>query len=97
MPLFVITAVDKPGALAVRLEHRPAHLAYMADHATTVKLAGPLLTAAEGGEPFGSMLVVETADLAAAQAFAANDPFALAGLFQSSKVEPWRLTIGSIA
>ncbi len=97
MPLFVITAVDKPGALPVRLEHRPAHLAYLADHAAMVKLAGPFLTAAEGGDPSGSMLIVEAADLAAAQAFAAGDPFATAGLFQSSHVEPWRITIGGFA
>ncbi len=97
MPLFVITAIDKPGALAVRLEHRPAHLAYLADHGGVVKLAGPFLTAAEGGEPRGSLLVVETADLAAAQAFAAGDPYAAAGLFESCKVEPWRITIGGFA
>jgi uncharacterized protein YciI len=97
MPLFVITAYDKPGALAVRLEHRPAHLAYMADHGDVVKLAGPFLTAAEDGEPRGSLLVVEAEDRAAAQAFAAGDPFAVAGLFESSKVEPWRITIGGFA
>jgi uncharacterized protein YciI len=97
MPLFVITAIDKPGALAVRLEHRPAHLAYMADHADMVKLAGPFLTAADGGEPYGSMLIVEAADLAAAEAFAASDPFALAGLFASARVEPWRITVGGFA
>jgi uncharacterized protein YciI len=97
MTLFVITAIDKPGALDVRLEHRPAHLAYLADHAGTVKLAGPFLTAAEGGDPKGSMLIVEAADLAAAEAFAAGDPFAVAGLFESSKVEPWRITIGGFA
>jgi len=97
MPLFVITAIDKPGALAVRLEHRPAHLAYLAEQAPMVKLAGPFLTAAEGGDPTGSMLIVEAADLAAAEAFAAADPFAVAGLFESSKVEPWRITIGGFA
>jgi len=97
MPLFVITAVDKPGALALRLERRPAHLAYLADHAGTVKIAGPFLTAAEGGDPFGSLLIVEAADLAAAEAFAAGDPFAVAGLFESSKVEPWRVTVGGFA
>jgi uncharacterized protein YciI len=97
MPLFVITAIDKPGALSVRLEHRPAHLAYLAEQAAMVKLAGPFLTATEGGDPSGSMLIVEAADLAAAQAFAAGDPFAVAGLFESSKVEPWRITIGGFA
>jgi uncharacterized protein YciI len=97
MPLFVITAVDKPSALALRLEHRPAHLAYLADHAGTVKIAGPFLTAAEGGDPCGSLLIVEAADLAAAEAFAAGDPFAVAGLFESSNVQPWRVTVGGFA
>jgi len=97
MPLFVITAVDKPSALVTRLEHRPAHLAYLADHAGTVKIAGPFLTAAEGGDPCGSLLIIEAADLAAAEAFAAGDPFAVAGLFESSKVEPWRVTVGGFA
>jgi uncharacterized protein YciI len=96
MPLFVITAVDKPGALAVRAEHRPAHMAYLADRAAMVKLAGPFLTAAEGGDPCGSMLIIEAADLPAAKAFAAGDPFALAGLFERSTVEPWRATIGTL-
>ncbi len=97
MPLFVITAVDKPSALALRLEHRPAHLAYLADHAGTVKIAGPFLTAAEGGDPCGSLLIVEAADLAAAEAFAAGDPFAVAGLFETSNVQPWRVTVGGFA
>jgi uncharacterized protein YciI len=97
MPLFVIAAIDKPGALALRLEHRPAHLAYLAEQAAMVKLAGPVLTAAEGGDPCGSMLIVEAADLAAAQAFAAGDPFAAAGVFESATVQPWRLTIGGFA
>ncbi len=97
MPLFVITAVDKPGGLAARLEHRPAHLAYLAEHGGMVKLAGPFLTAAEGGDPCGSLVVVEAADLAAAQAFAAGDPFVIGGLFERSTVQPWRCTIGGFA
>jgi uncharacterized protein YciI len=97
LPLFVITAVDKPGALGVRLEHRAAHLAYLADHAGVLKIAGPFLTQAEGGDPRGSLLIVETADLAAAEAFAAGDPFAAAGLFERTTVEPWRVTVGGFA
>jgi uncharacterized protein YciI len=62
-----------------------------------VKLAGPFLTAAEGGDPRGSMLIVEAADVAAAEAFAAGDPFAVAGLFERTTVEPWRITIGGFA
>jgi uncharacterized protein YciI len=42
------------------------------------------------GQPCGSLLVVEAADRAAAEAFAAADPYAKAGLFESVVVRPFR-------
>jgi len=39
--------------------------------------------------------VLEAADLAAARAFAAADPYAKAGLFASVEVRPWRWLIGA--
>jgi uncharacterized protein YciI len=69
----------------------------MAEHPGVVKRGGPFLTAAEGGDPRGSMVIVEAADLAAAEAFAAGDPFAKAGLFETVKIEPWRATLGGFA
>ena len=44
-----------------------------------MKLGGPFLDAAE--KPVGSLLIVEAADEAAAQALLAEDPYAVAGLF----------------
>ena len=35
-----------------------------------------------------------TDDLAAAEAWAANDPYALAGLFDSVELIPWKKVIG---
>ena len=59
-----------------------------------MKVGGPWLDEADGG-PLGSMLVVEAADIATAQAFAAADPYARAGLFASVEIRPWRLAVGA--
>ena len=45
---------------------------------------------------FGSLLIVEAEDLAAAQAQADNDPFTAAGVFESVEVRPWRVAIGAL-
>jgi uncharacterized protein len=86
--LFAITCTDKPGALPLRTATRPAHLAYLQANLAALVLVGPLLDA-EGG-PCGSLLVVEAADRAAADAFAAADPYAQAGLFETVVIRPYR-------
>lgn len=85
---------DKPGALSVRLENRPTHLAYLADNAATIKVAGPYLDEATG-EPRGSMLILETESLEAAKAVLDKDPYAVAGLFAEVEIRPWRWVIGA--
>ena len=40
------------------------------------------------------MLIIETESLSEAHSFAAHDPYALAGLFASVDVRPWRLALG---
>jgi uncharacterized protein YciI len=57
-------------------------------------MAGALL--GDDGNPIGSLLIVEAEDLAAAQAQADNDPFTVAGVFESVEVRPWRVAIGSL-
>ena len=93
MPLFVINCFDKPGSLDLRLATRPTHVAYL-NSTSALKLAGPYLD--ESGDPNGSMLVIEVADLAAAKAFAAADPYALAGLFASTDVRAFTHTLGQL-
>lgn len=82
---------DKPGALQVRLDNRPAHLDHIRDSGV-VEMAGPLLSAT--GEMCGSLLVLEVETLAQAQDWAANDPYALAGLFDSVQIIEWKKVIG---
>ena len=95
MTLYVLSCIDHPGSLERRTATREAHLAYLAERPALVRLAGPYL--GPDGQPVGSMLVIEVDDLAAAEAFAANDPYSLADLFQSVDIRPWRITIGAVA
>lgn len=93
MALFVVYCKDKPGALETRMATRPTHLDYL-NSAGLVKAAGPLLD--DAGSPIGSMLIVEAEDRAAAQTVVDNDPYTLAGLFESAEIQGWRVGVGSI-
>ena len=92
MPLFVISWMDKPNSLAVRMAAREAHLAYAAPK---VKLGGPFL--GPDGQMAGSLMILEADSLQAAQAFHDADPYKLAGLFETSEIRPWRATGGAWA
>jgi len=89
--LFAVICEDKPGALELRKANRPAHLAYL-EESGVVAQAGAFLDAAD--LPCGSLVILEAEDLAAAKAWAAGDPFALAGVFAKVEVRPWRRVIG---
>jgi uncharacterized protein YciI len=93
MALFVIFCKDKPGVLETRLATRPVHLDYL-NASGLVKAAGPLLS--DAGDPIGSMLIVEAQDRAAVQTFVDNDPYTLAGIFESVAIDGWRVGVGSI-
>ena len=91
--LYAILCDDKPGALDLRLSTRPEHVAFLKGLGATLKFAGPFLDAGEN--PCGSMLVVEAESVDAARAIAAEDPYAKAGLFETTQVRAWRWTINN--
>jgi hypothetical protein len=82
---------DKPGALQTRLDTREAHLAHIATSGV-VEMAGPFLD--ETGAMMGSLIVLTVASLDEARAWAAADPYAKAGLFQSVAICEWKKVIG---
>jgi uncharacterized protein len=92
MPYFAILGEDKPDSLDLRMATRPVHVEYLKSLGPALKIAGPFMT--EDEYLNGTLVVVEAADLAAAQAIAAGDPYAKVGLFASSTVKPWRLGLG---
>ncbi len=85
MGLFVISWMDKPGALPHRLAARRDHLDHLAAYPGMVKLAGPYL---EDGEMASSLLIVAAGDPQAARAFHDADPYRKAGAFEQSTVRP---------
>jgi len=88
---IALMTTDKPGALQVRKDNRDAHLAYIADTGV-VEMAGPFLDA--DGEMCGSLIVMDVTDLAAAETWAENDPYAKAGLFSDVRIQEWKKVIG---
>lgn len=82
--LFIIHAVDKPGALEKRLAHYDAHKAFLSDTSPfgiRIEMSGPL-TEDDGSTMVGSLLLVEAPDRAAVERFNAADPFHRAGIWE---------------
>lgn len=90
MRIALITT-DKPGALQTRVDNRDAHLAYIAETGV-VEMAGPFLD--DAGNMCGSLIILDVDDMAAAQAWADNDPYAKAGLFSDVRLSAWKKVVG---
>jgi hypothetical protein len=95
MALFVLTCIDKPNALDLRMATREAHFSWARRHpAGTIRLGGPFLD--EKGDMAGSLIIIEAADMAAAEAFSLADPYRKAGLFERVEIRPWKATFGEL-
>lgn len=94
--LYAIMAEDVPGALPRRLEARAAHLERLKalQDAGRLMLAGPhpAIDAQDPGPAgfSGSLIVAEFASREAAIAWAAEDPYAAAGVYGRVTVKPFR-------
>ena len=87
--LFVVTAIDKPNSLALRLSVREQHFAF-AKATGKIRLGGPFLD--DNGQMCGSLMIVEAANLDEVKAWHASDPYVKAGLFAASEIRPWKAT-----
>ena len=90
MPLFAVICTDKPDHLDTRMANRPDHVAYLKD--TPVVHAGPFVSRED--VMYGSLVIIDVDDFAAAEDWAANDPYAKAGLFSHVRIEKWNKVIG---
>lgn len=93
---YAIVGLDNPDSLQQRLAARAAHLARLEAlrDAGRLLLAGPF-PAVDAEDPgpagfSGSLIVAEFGDLAAAQAWAALDPYLEAGVYRDVTVRPFR-------
>jgi uncharacterized protein YciI len=99
MMWYAIVAEDTPNSLEKRMAVRPAHLARLQalQNEGRLLLAGPF-PAIDSIDPgpagfSGSLIVAEFANLEAAQAWAAADPFVNAGVYADVTVKPFRKTL----
>jgi uncharacterized protein YciI len=95
--LYILICKDKPdGGLALRMETRPDHLAYLDSLGSKLRVAGPMLTD-DAKEPLGSVLIVEVGSIEEARAIAAADPYAKAGVFADVEIRPFRQAVGAVS
>jgi len=94
--LYAIIAKDRPDSLEHRLANRPDHLARLTELQQQGRLviAGPH-PAIDSNDPgsagfSGSLIVAEFESLSAAQAWAGDDPYKQAGVYQQIDVKPFK-------
>lgn len=83
--LFVLHALDRPGALPRRLANYDAHKAFLSDTSPfglRIVMSGPL-TADDGTTMIGSLFVIDATDRAAVERFNAADPFRVANIWEA--------------
>lgn len=86
--LFCLIGTDKPNALDIRLANREAHLKYWTEKGV-IAAGGPFL-GDDGTSMTGSMLIIDVADRATAEAFVAEDPYTKADLFAHFEIRAWK-------
>ena len=86
---FVIHCHDKPDGEARRAPLRIAHHERLNAHANITVVRGPLLSD-DGSRMVGSLLILDVANKAQAEAFWAGGPFVRAGVYDWWTIERWR-------
>ena len=82
--LFIIHALDKPGALPMRLAHYETHKAFLGDtgaHGVKMVMSGPLV-ADDGETMIGSLFLLEADSRETVERFNRADPFYAAGFWE---------------
>lgn len=94
MPFFVVHALDAPGKAAARSANRPTHRARLRQHdyPLAVRIGGPLLD--DAGQMCGTMLVIEAPNRKEVEAFLAEDPYTLAGVYRDISIHAFNWGLG---
>ena len=94
---FVIFATDRSDHEKAREGERPRHHKYIHDPELPVRVqvAGPTLDP-DSEAMNGSLFIIEAEDMAAAEAFVADDPYNQAGVFETVVIRPFHWGIGAV-
>ena len=71
-----------------REPYRAAHLAHVAEWQERGEL---VIAGAVGDPPVGALFAFEVDEVARVEEFVATDPYVVAGLVTSSRIEPWTI------
>jgi uncharacterized protein len=93
--LFLAVCTDKPEHMPLRLETRPAHLAYLEGLGDKVRIGGAML-GPDQKNVLGSLLIFEAETETEVRDWLSGDPYAKAGLFANVDVKPWRQAAGVV-
>ncbi|MEE2565283.1 YciI family protein [Hyphobacterium marinum] len=93
--LFAVHALDRPNCLALRAQHREAHIAFLTDAGDRLKFAGPLLD--DAGGMCGSLLILEAENRATLARWLEDDPYSAAGLFERVTIRAVKPLFGPMA
>ncbi|MEH3022014.1 MAG: YciI family protein [Pseudomonas oryzihabitans] len=89
---FLIETFDKPDSLALRQQHRPAHLDFLRENAAALLACGAKLSD-DGETASGSIYIVDVETRAEAEAFLALDPFSQVELPGEVRITRWRKVV----
>ncbi|WP_247658327.1 YciI family protein [Micromonospora sp. U56] len=84
---------DRPGSVPLRKDLLEEHWSYMDRYASQMIARGPTF-ASDGDTPTGSLHIVDLPDLAAARAFALDEPNYQAGVYRDVLLRRWRNMLG---
>jgi uncharacterized protein YciI len=87
--LVSLLCFDKPGHADLRHLVRPMHLAWIRNSGIRITFAGPMLSQ-DGRTACGSIIIGEFGSFAQATAFAQDDPYTIAELFERVIIQPTR-------
>ncbi|MBN42408.1 MAG: hypothetical protein CL573_02840 [Alphaproteobacteria bacterium] len=98
--LFAIARRDKPGMAEKRVELLGAHAEYQKGFMDRITFGGGLVADGTDVENFvygpdgirevtGNILILDVPNRADAEAFHANDPYTLGGIFELAIIEPF--------
>lgn len=90
MPFFAVQYTYRPAKAALRDQHRPLHREWLGEEikAGNVLLAGPY------PDGSGALIIISAADLEAAEAFLANDPFQAHEAVDAVRIDEWNQVFG---
>ncbi len=91
--MFCVICTDKPDSLELRMATRAAHIDYVINSAQ-MAAAGAFVDA--DGTMIGTLIMLNVASHAEAEQWAANDPYAKAGLFEKVEIRGWQHSLGTL-